>query len=32
MNIVIIIMATFVILYGWGMVAYYYGFYKRNPL
>ena len=32
MNMVIIIAAAFVIFYGWGAVAYYYGFYKRNPL
>ena len=32
MNGVIIIAAALVILYGWGAVAYYYGFYKRNPL
>ncbi len=32
MNIVLIIMAALVILYGWGAVSYYYGFYKRNPL
>jgi hypothetical protein len=32
MNVILIILAALFILYGWGMVAYYYGFYKRNPL
>lgn len=32
MNFVLIILAALVILYGWGTVAYYYGFYKRNLL
>jgi hypothetical protein len=32
MNNIFIIIAALVILYGWGTVAYYYGFYKRNPL
>jgi hypothetical protein len=32
MNGILIIMTALVILYAWGTVAYYYGFYKRNPL
>jgi hypothetical protein len=30
MNTIFVIMAVLIIVYGWGTVAYYYGFYKRN--
>lgn len=32
MSIILLIAAALFILYAWGTVAYYYGFYKRNPL
>jgi hypothetical protein len=32
MNTILIIAAVLIILYGWGAVSYYFGFYKRPPL
>jgi len=32
MNIILTLLAALAILYGWGAVSYYYGFYKRSSL
>jgi len=32
MNTILIIVAALIILYGWGAISYYFGFYKKSPL